>query len=199
MANVPGPFTMLFHNPSPGCIFLTFSTNEMLFASGALVGSCATRAATYASVASIRHWRSHATWGAAGAAEAEEPMSAVAFAGGLLQAPSTSIPTAAAATALNFPKLLISMKGPHVLSRDGFSSSSTRRRFYSLISRRGFDAPQVYGAECRLQRPSGDLQLARVAVHRRLYLADQQGIRLGNVLEGVGSGGTNCLPLSLFD
>ena len=46
MAKVLGPFTMLFHRPSPGFILVTFSTNTMLSASGALAGSCATSAAT---------------------------------------------------------------------------------------------------------------------------------------------------------
>ena len=46
MAKVLGPFTMLFHSPSPGFVLVTFSTNTISSDSGALAMSCATRAAT---------------------------------------------------------------------------------------------------------------------------------------------------------
>src|SRR5690348_3870393 len=126
MAKVLGPFTMVFQRPSPGLVFVTFSTNTIWSDNGAFETSCATSAAMYLSVASMRHWRLQATGAAA-------EVSAVG-AGGLLQAPSSTM-VAAPAAANNDPDLLVNMDFPSLTygCADREADSMPVRDLYNLL------------------------------------------------------------------
>src|SRR5450755_2016175 len=78
MAKVVGASLAVFHNPSPGFMRVTFSTNFTSDASGTLDGSWATSAARYELARSFRQARLHGS-GAAAAAVTMKPTPSAAI------------------------------------------------------------------------------------------------------------------------